>query len=82
MPGGVPKGSFGGDWIPGAPTATAVNVDDQCNTVAMFHSPDNYTKMVNNKGVAKYYTGDTNLYDPKKWTSYNSAQGHYSFNGF
>jgi hypothetical protein len=81
----IPKGTFSGDWINGRPSATAVNVDDQCNPVAMFNLPDlnaPYTKMVNSKGVAKYYTGGTNLYDPKKWPSYNSAQGHYFFNGF
>jgi len=82
MPDTVPKGNFSGDWIPGYPVATAVNVDDQCNKVAMFHSPDNFTKMVSDKGVAKYYTGETNLYNPKSWPSYKSAQGHYFFNGF
>jgi hypothetical protein len=85
VPDTIPKGTFSGDWINGNPSANAVNVDDQCNTVAMFNLPDAnapYTKMVNSKGVAKYYSGGTNLYDPKKWTSYSSAQGHYSFNGF
>ena len=82
VPDTVPKGTFSGDWIPGSPTATAVNVDDQCNKVAMFHSPDNFTKMVSDKGVAKYYTGQTNLYNPASWPTYKSAQGHYAFNGF
>jgi hypothetical protein len=82
VPDTVPKGTFSGDWIPGSPVATAVNVDDQCNKVAMFHSPDNFTKMVSDKGVAKYYTGQTNLYNPMSWPTYKSAQGHYFFNGF
>jgi len=81
-PSNVPSGTFSGDWIAGAPSATSVNVDDQCNTVAMFHSPDNYVKMVNNKGVAKYFSGDVSQYAPSSWGTYNSAQGHYFFNGF
>ena len=48
----------------------------------MFHSPDNYVKMVNNKGVAKYFSGDVSQYAPSSWGTYNSAQGHYFFNGF
>jgi len=62
-----------------------VNVDDQCNPVAMFNLPDAnapYTKMVNSKGVAKYYSGPASSYTPSSWGSYNSAQGHYFFNGF
>jgi hypothetical protein len=85
VPDSIPKGTFSGDWVNGRPSATAVNVDDQCNTVAMFNLPDKnapYTKMVNSKGDAKYYTGGTNLYDPKKWPTYSSAKGHYFFNGF
>ena len=85
VPDTIPKGTFSGDWVNGRPSATAVNVDDQCNPVAMFNLPDQnapYTKMVNSKGQAKYYSGGTNLYDPKKWPTYSSAQGHYAFNGF
>jgi Alpha-L-arabinofuranosidase B (ABFB) domain len=85
VPDTIPKGTFSGDWVNGRPSATAVNVDDQCNTVAMFNLPDQnapYTKMVNSKGDAKYYTGGTNLYDPKKWPTYSSAKGHYFFSGF
>ena len=85
IPDSIPAGVFSGDWIAGKPTATAVNVDDQCNPVAMFNLPDMnapFTKMVNSKGVAKYYSGGVNQYDPKKWGSYTSAQGHYKFSGF
>ena len=85
VPDTIPKGTFSGDWVNGRPSATAVNVDDQCNTVAMFNLPDQnapYTKMVNSKGDAKYYTGGTNLYDPKKWPTYSSAKGRYFFSGF
>ena len=84
-PASIPSGTFSGDWINGNPKATAVNVDDQCNPVAMFNLPDAnapYTKMVNSKGVAKYYSGPASSYTPSSWGSYNSAQGHYFFNGF
>jgi len=45
--------------------------------VYMMHSGDNYTKMVSESGVAKYYTGDIDKFRASDWDSYSSAGDNY-----
>jgi hypothetical protein len=69
-----------GDWIPGQYT---VNVDRFLpDGTIVYLTYDGNTKMVTGKGEAKYYTGPISAFDPKLWSSYFDANGHYHVSYF
>ena len=65
-----------GPYIANAPVAIERTARVGNNTVYMVYN-DVYTKMVDSNGVAKYYQGQTNLFNPANWDSYTSAGDNY-----
>ena len=53
-----------------------ISVDPVDGNIYMLQSGE-HVKMVNDAGVAKYYTGKTSDFDRANWNSYTDAQGNY-----
>jgi len=53
-----------------------ISVDPVDGNIYMLQSGE-HVKMVNDAGVAKYYTGNTSDFDRANWNSYTDAQGNY-----
>ena len=66
-----------GDWIGNGILAQASKPLLTGERVYMIHSTDNYTKMVSESGVGKYYVGDIDKFKAENWDSYSSAGQGY-----
>lgn len=73
--------SFYGPWVSKIKKeipAQAVKRLPTGELVFLLHSPkDNYTKMVSESGVDKFYIGPMDLFDAANWDLYSSAKGNY-----
>lgn len=61
-------GTMTGNWIKGSRPIIKVSTDDAGNPV--YIATDGFIKLVNSKGVGKYYTGTINDYSPSNWSTY------------
>jgi len=66
-----------GPWIGPEQKAQAVKSLLTGEKVYMLYSPDGYTKMVTESGVAKYYVGGIEKFKASDWDSYANANGNY-----
>lgn len=65
-----------GSWIGSDQLVNRVfTLSDGTKVYSIFQSP--YTKMVTEAGVARYYTGNQDQFNPASWNSYASAGTNY-----
>ena len=65
-----------GPWIGSdIPVSRIFTLSDGTKVYSIFQQP--YTKMVTETGVARYYTGSQDQFNPNSWNSYASASANY-----
>ena len=65
-----------GPWVPGEVRAQMTfTLNDGTKVYAIYH--DNYTKMVSEKNVAKYFRAPFSQFNPNNWNGYQNADNNY-----